>query len=84
MLRIKPLNNERRHVRDEFKEITPGFCPLGQINKKGESIGLRDSCGELDQGSGFPTPSGSLNDDSGTFHLLDNGNLFRQITLATA
>jgi hypothetical protein len=28
--------------------------------------------------------SGSLEDDSGTFHLLDNGNLFRQITLATA
>jgi chemotaxis-related protein WspD len=28
--------------------------------------------------------SGSLEEDSGTFHLLDNGNLFRQITLATA
>lgn len=28
--------------------------------------------------------SGSFDDDSGIFHLLDNDNLFRQITLATA
>lgn len=28
--------------------------------------------------------SGSFDDDSGVFHLLDNDNLFRQITLATA
>jgi hypothetical protein len=28
--------------------------------------------------------SGSFDDDSGIFHLLDNDYLFRQITLATA
>jgi hypothetical protein len=28
--------------------------------------------------------SGSFDDDAGIFHLLDNDNLFRQITLATA
>jgi len=31
-----------------------------------------------------PWLSGSFDDDAGIFHLLDNDNLFRQITLATA
>ena len=50
-------------------------------------LGIRVASEQLSQNAAPLAPhwlSGSFDDDSGIFHLLDNENLFRQITLATA
>jgi len=50
-------------------------------------LGIRVVSDELSQPAAPLAPhwlSGSFHHDSGIFHLLDNENLFRQITLATA
>src|SRR4051812_585142 len=50
-------------------------------------VGIRVASDQLSQEAGPLAPhwlSGSFDDDSGAFHLLNNDNLFRQITLATA
>jgi chemotaxis-related protein WspD len=50
-------------------------------------LGIRLVSDDLSQQAAPLAPhwlAGSFNDDSGAFHLLDNQNLFRQITLATA
>jgi chemotaxis-related protein WspD len=50
-------------------------------------LGIRLVSDQLSQTAAPLAPpwlSGSFADDSGIFHLLDNENLFRQITLATA
>jgi chemotaxis signal transduction protein len=50
-------------------------------------LGIRVVSEQLSQHAAPLAPhwvSASFHDDSGVFHLLDNENLFRQITLATA
>ena len=50
-------------------------------------LGIRVASDQLSQQAAplaYHWLSGSIDDDPGIFHLLDNDNLFRQITLATA
>jgi len=50
-------------------------------------LGIRVASDPLSQQAAPLAPhwlSGTFDDDAGIFHLLDNHNLFRQITLATA